>query len=73
MMLNFIKFFFEKAEKPKHSKEEAEYQARPHNGQICKNCTMWREPNKCTAVSGNISPRGWCAWYKRSHRKGINN
>jgi len=51
---------------PKHSKEDAEYQARPRNGQICQNCTMFRAPNQCTAVKGSISPRGWCVWYKRS-------
>ena len=47
----------------KGSKSEAGYQPDPKNGQKCINCTMWRDPNKCTAVSGNISPNGWCKWY----------
>ena len=69
LMIKFLQFFLEKRKykhHPKHSKQEADYQARPHDGQICKLCTMWREPNKCTAVAGSISPRGWCKWYKRS-------
>jgi len=66
-MIKFFQFFLEKYKHhPKHSKEEAEYQGRPHNGQICQKCTMFRAPNQCTAVSGSISPRGWCKWYKRS-------
>jgi hypothetical protein len=52
------------AEEKKASKAEAKYQDKPKNGQRCVNCTMWREPNKCTAVSGTISPNGWCAWYE---------
>lgn len=24
---------------------------------------MWRDPNKFTAVSGKISPNGWCEWF----------
>jgi hypothetical protein len=47
----------------KSSKEEAGYQDSPKNDQRCINCTMWRDPNKCSAVAGNISPNGWCEWY----------
>ncbi len=47
----------------KGSKEEAGYIPRPKNGEKCINCTMWRDPNKCTAVAGDISPNGWCEWY----------
>ncbi len=47
----------------KGTKAEAGYQPNPKNGQKCINCTMWRDPNKCTAVAGNISPNGWCKWY----------
>jgi hypothetical protein len=47
----------------KGSKAEAGYIPRPKNGQKCINCTMWRDPNKCSAVAGNISPNGWCEWY----------
>ena len=47
----------------KSTKSEANYQNKPHAGQRCVNCTMWREPNKCSAVAGNISPNGWCDWW----------
>lgn len=47
----------------KGTKAEAGYQPNPKNGQKCINCTMWRDPNKCTAVAGNIDPDGWCEWY----------
>lgn len=52
------------SEEKKASKVEAKYQDKPKGGQKCVNCTMWREPNKCTAVAGTISPNGWCAWYE---------
>ena len=63
-----MKQFIEFLDEQKSSKQEAKYQDHPHNGQVCENCTMWRPPNKCSAVSGNIDPHGWCEWYKRSHR-----
>jgi hypothetical protein len=55
--------------KPKHSKIEAGYIAHPKNGHRCDGCTMWRPPNKCSAVAGDIKPEGWCKWWKKSHRK----
>jgi putative chitinase len=24
---------------------------------------MWRDPNKCSAVAGNIDSQGWCEWF----------
>ena len=59
-----MKTFKEYLTEEKASKEEAAYQDKPKNEQKCINCTMWREPNKCTAVAGDISPNGWCKWYK---------
>ncbi len=47
----------------KGTKEQAGYIPRPKNGEKCINCTMWRDPNKCSAVAGDISPNGWCEWY----------
>lgn len=47
----------------KGTKAEAGYRPNPKNGQKCINCTMWRDPNKCSAVAGNIDPDGWCDWY----------
>lgn len=57
--MRFIKFISE----AKSSKSEANYQDHSKNGQKCINCTMWRDPNKCTAVAGNIDPDGWCSYY----------
>jgi len=63
-----MKSLYQFINEQKSSKQEAKYQAHPHNGQVCKNCTMWRPPNKCSAVAGDIEPDGWCEWYKRSKR-----
>jgi hypothetical protein len=52
----------------KSSKSEAGYQAKPHAGQKCLYCTMWRDPNRCTAVAGSISPDGWCDWWQGGAR-----
>lgn len=27
----------------------------------CRKCRFWVDPNACTVVEGDISPRGWCA------------
>lgn len=48
----------------KCSKEEANYQDKPKGEQYCEDCTMWREPNGCTAVEGVISPKGWCSYFE---------
>lgn len=64
-MFPFVSRVLAVSEEKKVSKEEAKYQDKPKNGQRCSNCTMWRSPNKCTAVAGNISPNGWCAWFER--------
>jgi len=57
--MRFIEFISE----AKSSKSEANYQDHPKNKQKCINCTMWRDPNKCTAVAGDIDPDGWCSYY----------
>lgn len=59
-MISFKTFI---QESKKASKEEAGYQDSPKNGEKCINCTMWRDPNKCSAVAGIISSNGWCEWY----------
>jgi hypothetical protein len=55
----------------KSTKATAKYQAMPRNGQRCDHCTMWRPPHGCSAVAGKIAPNGWCSYYKRSHRKDL--
>lgn len=49
---------------PKSSKSEANYISKSKNNEKCINCTMWRDPNKCSAVAGIISPNGWCDWFE---------
>jgi len=55
----------------KSTKAVAKYQDMPHNGQRCDHCTMWRPPHGCSAVKGKIAANGWCSYYKRSHRKDL--
>ena len=64
-----MKSFTEYLNENKSSKIEAKYQAHPYGSQKCNVCTMWRPPNKCSSVSGNIDPDGWCVYFKKSHRK----
>lgn len=35
----------------------------------CALCTMFRSPNSCTAVAGDISPGGLCDYFKRKGKK----
>ena len=67
-MESFKKFY---ESKQKHSKEEAGYVGHTVKGQRCDQCTMWRAPNKCSAVAGDIKPEAWCEWWKQSHRKDL--
>jgi len=67
--MNFRKIFESLLTESRHSKQKAGYVAHPVNGHRCDVCTMWRPPNKCSAVLGVIKPEGWCKWWKRTHRK----
>ena len=46
------------------SKAKAEYQDEPNGEEHCYLCTMFREPDRCTYVRGEISPRGWCRYFE---------
>lgn len=48
----------------KASKKEAGYIKQSKTNEKCINCTMWRDPNRCSAVKGIISPDGWCEWFE---------
>jgi 8-oxo-dGTP pyrophosphatase MutT (NUDIX family) len=50
----------------KVSKTAAEYRDYPKGKDHCKLCTMFRQPDRCTAVSGEIYTWGWCKHYERS-------
>jgi hypothetical protein len=50
----------------KMSQQSVAYQESPKGDQQCSNCSLFKEPNSCTLVDGNISPTGWCKfWVKK--------
>jgi hypothetical protein len=51
----------------KMSQKSVDYQDTPKNDQECSNCSLFQEPNSCTLVDGEISPKGWCKfWVKKA-------
>lgn len=43
------------------------YQNTPNEGHSCAGCSLFEPPNACKAVSGTISPSGWCKlWAAKS-------
>lgn len=48
----------------KASKKEAGYIKQSKTNEKCINCSMWRDPYRCSAVKGIISPEGWCEWFE---------
>lgn len=49
----------------KVSKTSVSYQIFPKNGKRCLLCSMFSPPNRCTHVSGPISPDGYCIDWER--------
>jgi hypothetical protein len=47
----------------KMSQAEAEYQDRPKSGLTCAACSLFRPPQSCQVVAGDISPNGWCKFF----------
>ena len=51
----------------KMSQPSVAYQDSPKGDQECSNCSLFQEPNACTLVDGEISPKGWCKfWVKKA-------
>jgi len=49
----------------KTSKAAANYQSSPKGGLRCSGCRFFSARNKsCQLVDGEISPSGWCKFYK---------
>jgi len=48
-------------------KSEAEY-VEPAKKDQCQDCTMFRAPNRCTLVFGDISPKGHCRYFKLKNK-----
>lgn len=51
------------------SKREAEYTPKGTAAKHCAICTMFRGPNSCTLVKGDISAKGYCEYFKRKAKK----
>jgi len=49
----------------KATKEEARYTRGGTEEKHCGVCTMFRAPDKCTAVEGTISREGYCDYFKK--------
>jgi hypothetical protein len=49
------------------NKKQFHYQGHPGpRGRKCSGCRFFKKPNRCSIVTGAISPNGWCiAWAKR--------
>jgi hypothetical protein len=47
----------------KVSKEQAQYQESPKDGQTCSMCLHFTSPDACRLVDGKISASGWCSLY----------
>lgn len=47
------------------SKQAAGYQNSPNGGQRCADCQFFNARNRtCQIVAGEISPNGWCRFYR---------
>ena len=44
----------------KVSKARARYQDHPMDVRACASCTLFVPPDACKAVTGKVSPEGWC-------------
>jgi hypothetical protein len=49
---------------PTKTKEEADYTDDGTGDRRCKNCTMYRAPDSCTLVEGDIHPEGFCKYFQ---------
>ena len=47
----------------KATKQEADYQPGPKNGLSCAVCSLFRPPQACETVAGDINPQGWCKFF----------
>ncbi len=45
------------------NKAQFKYQNKPNGKKMCSNCSLFKAPNKCSVVSGVISPKGYCIAY----------
>jgi hypothetical protein len=43
------------------------YQPMPKGDQNCAGCSLFQSPSSCILVDGNISPKGWCRFYRKKN------
>lgn len=46
------------------TKAVAHYRDRPNDNQRCGKCVMFRAPDRCSKVIGEIQPTGWCRFFE---------
>ncbi|WP_372623585.1 high-potential iron-sulfur protein [Falsiroseomonas sp.] len=46
------------------SKETANYQDNPKDGQRCAGCRYFSAPDQCSVVIGDVSADGWCRFWR---------
>jgi High potential iron-sulfur protein len=49
----------------KMSYQASGYQPTPKGDQNCANCSLFKSPSSCILVDGDISPNGWCRFYRK--------
>jgi hypothetical protein len=50
-------------------KEVAQYQYHPKGPQRCGVCVHFRPPGNCEIVAGQISPEGWCRYFRSARAR----
>lgn len=46
------------------NKTASRYQNHPNGDKRCAGCKHFQAPHSCEVVPGNISPSGWCKWFR---------
>jgi hypothetical protein len=46
------------------NKVASKYQNHPNGDKRCALCIHFQPPHSCEVVPGNISPSGWCKWFR---------
>jgi len=46
------------------NKVASKYQNHPNGDKRCALCMHFQPPHSCQVVPGNISPNGWCKWFR---------
>jgi hypothetical protein len=49
------------------TKAASHYQNHPNGDRRCAGCRHFQPPGSCEVVTGHISPRGWCKWFRAPH------